>query len=170
MKSKRLDIVLKVIFIFSLIPYLYFLYAVSVGKYIHDGVEVKGIARVIEMFNSYIWYFNMRIPLFPVTFTYQMCYLFRNKPKIMFACSFIPIVILIIYSIHTSIEGVGFMTSTIAGSDAFILTMMYGLFLYVVVPILPGCLVFQIVFLIVRAKKKRRELAESELYVSCSES
>ena len=57
MKSKRLDIVLKVIFIFSLIPYLYFLYAVSVGKYIHDGVEVKGIARVIEMFNSYIWYY-----------------------------------------------------------------------------------------------------------------
>ena len=156
MKSKVLNIILKTLFILSFVPYAYILYGIIFGKYIYNGVELKGIERLARLFVDSISYYTQGLPIIPAVLTYQMCYIFRKKPKKMFACSFIPTAIIICAALITGIAGTTFITSKVYGVDAFLLDIMYGFYVNTrVIPIIPVCVVFQIVFLIINSLKKK---------------
>lgn len=153
MKSK----IFKLIFILSFIPYLYVLSSILFGGYIVNGVELHGIERLSKRIMSDFKYFIYYVPIIPICLTFQMCYIFRKKSKIMFICSFIPYLFVLLLCLQYAIFGGRFLGETLYyGFDGFVIGV-FGAFAYYVlrVPILPICLIFQIGYIIIKLKNKK---------------
>ena len=74
MKSK----ILKIIFILSFIPYIFTVCGVIFSIF-GDGIVTKQLLRLLEdIFESFLV-----IPIIPACLTFQMCYIFRKKGKVM---------------------------------------------------------------------------------------
>ncbi|MCL2457108.1 MAG: hypothetical protein FWD19_06140 [Defluviitaleaceae bacterium] len=85
----------------------------------------------------------------------------KNKiAKIFFYFSFVPYGLLILYSIYGSIVGVyPFWSYTkIYGLEAFLQAVVFTGFVFsAVIPILPACLIYQLIYFFVLRKKSNRE-------------
>ena len=158
------NIGLKIIFILSFIPYLAIISSLIFGSYTLNGVELQGMERVVKVLGSCLYTMFIWQPIGLACFTFQMCYIFRNKPLVMFLCSFIPYVVGVLFAIYSSITGVAFMTEELSyGLEGFIIGLI-GVYVYFVLnfPVLPLCFIFQmvcvIVFLVRRSKKKKENI------------
>ncbi|MEE0059989.1 MAG: hypothetical protein UE295_04085 [Acutalibacteraceae bacterium] len=141
MKSK----ILKIIFILSFIPYIFTVCGVIFSIF-GDGIVTKQLLRLLEdIFESFLV-----IPIIPACLTFQMCYIFRNKRKAMFICSFIPCAFALLVILKYMFFGINILGDTMYyGLDALSVGL-FGIFIYYVVffPILPICLILQIVLII----------------------
>lgn len=150
MKSK----IFKFIFILSFIPYIYIVSLILFGGYIVNGVELHGIERLLEsikyVFQKYIALF----PIIPTCLTFQMCYIFRRNSKIMFMCSFIPYIFALLTCLQYAFWGVVVFGSKSYGLQGF----LAGIICYVMgIPLLPICLIVQIIVYISNRKKNLEE-------------
>ena len=152
MKIKILKIIFKVIFILSFIPYLLVLYGICGGII---GV-FSGLKELIRMFEDTYEFCCVLTPTVPACLTYQMCYIFRKKRKIMFICSFIPCIFAFLVAIKESISGIPCMCATYYGLEAFD-DAMYGILeIYAHFKIWQICFIFQIVLIILAIIKKMK--------------
>lgn len=154
MKSK----IFKIIFILSFIPYAYILYSILFGKYVVNGVELQGVERLLKNISSTLQY-EIFLPIIPTCLTFQMCYIFRGKAKIMFICSFIPFIFMLLLGLQYAFFGGRFLGDTVYyGLEGFEIGIIGGLFYYVIAfPILPICLIFQIWYTIKSVKNNLKE-------------
>lgn len=150
MKSK----IFKFIFILSFIPYVYILYGILVGRYTVNGVEFHGIQRLLLKTDVVFSMFIAQFPIIPILLTFQMCYIFRRTPKIMFRCSYIPYIFVLLVCLQFAFFGVEFISSKSYGLEGFLL----GIIFYVMgIPIIPICLIVQIILHINIRKKNLKE-------------
>ncbi len=136
MKSK----IFKIIFILSFIPYVYILYLILFGRYTLNDIE----------------------PIIPACLTFQMCYIFRRKTKIMFICSFIPCIFVLLLGLQYACFGGHFIGDTLYyGLEGFEIGIFCGFYYYFMVfPIIPICLIFQIGYIIIKLKNRKNSLKE----------
>ena len=160
MKSK----IFKVIFILSFIPYVYILCSILFGRYILNGIEIKGIERLWKNLVAALKY-DIISPIIPTCLTFQMCYIFRKKTKVMFICSFIPCIFVLLIGLQYAFFGGSFIGDTLYyGLEGFELGIFCGFFYYIVkFPIIPICIIFQIVYLIINLKKRKNSLKEKSV-------
>ena len=104
MKAK----VLKFIYIMSFIPYAYLIYLILFGKFNVDGDELQRTERILGNI-VFILKYNIFMPIIPTCLTFQMCYIFRKKGKIMLMCSFIPCIFVLLLGLKGSFFGASFM-------------------------------------------------------------
>lgn len=150
MKSK----IFKFIFILSFIPYVYILYLILFGGYTVNGVELHGIQRLFKKIDAIFSMFIALFPIIPILLTFQMCYIFRRKPKMMFMCSFIPYIFVLLACLQFAFFGVDFIFDETYGLEGFLLGIIY----YVMgIPIIPICLIVQIILYINIRKKNLKE-------------
>jgi len=151
MKSK----ILKIIFILSFIPYLYILSFILFGGYIENGVELHGVERIFQSIKDIFQMFIDIFPIIPICLTFQMCYIFRENFKIMFMCSFIPYIFVLLTCLKYAFWGVEFLSSNLLyGIEGFLVGIIY----YVIgIPIIPICLIIQIIGYINNKKKNSKE-------------
>ena len=152
---------LKIIFILSFIPYLAIISSLIFGSYTLNGVELQGMERIVRILGATLYSLFVWQPIGLACFTFQMCYIFRNKPVVMFACSFIPYVAGFIYALYSAIAGTTFLSEELLyGVEGFFVGLI-GVFVYYVMnfPLLPLCFIFQlicvIVFLVKKCRKKK---------------
>ena len=157
MKSKGL----KVIFVLTFIPYLAIISSLIFGSYTLNGVELQGMERVVKVLSSCLYTMFIWRPIGLACFTFQLCYIFRKKPVVMFLCSFIPYVVGICFAIYSAMVGISFLSDELSyGLEGFFVGLI-GVWVYFVLnfPLLPLCFVFQvacvIVFLVRRSKKNK---------------
>jgi hypothetical protein len=77
--------------------------------------------------------------------------------KIWFAISFLPVVLLLLYGLYGAATGVNFLWSSYYGIDGFMLAVIFGGIL--ILPVLPLCIIWQIIFLVTRHKAKKAAAA-----------
>lgn len=75
--------------------------------------------------------------------------------KIWFAVSFLPAALLLIYGLYGALTGVEFLWSKCYGFEGFLLAVIFGGIL--IIPVLPLCIIWQIIFLVNRHKVKKAE-------------
>ena len=75
--------------------------------------------------------------------------------KIWFAVSFLPITLDVLYGLYGAIAGIDFLWSKCYGFDGFILAAVFGGIL--IIPVLPLCIIWQIIYLTGRHKAKKAE-------------
>lgn len=150
----------KTIFILLFIPYIYILSSTLFGKYILNDVELKGIERLMKNIVSNYQYYVYEIPIIPTCLTFQTCYLFRKKPKFMFMYSFIPCIFILLLGFQYAIWGGRFLGDTLYyGLEGFNLGIFFGFIYYTLkLPLIPACLIFQIICGIVKIKKRRNNI------------
>ena len=153
MKSK----IFKLIFILSFIPYVFLIYSILFGKYTASEIELSGIERLSKIIILKYHHYTYATPIIPTCLTFQICYIFRKKSKVMFMCSFIPYLFALLLSLQYAVFGGRFLGETLHyGWDGFVIGI-FGIFVYYVMdfPILPICLIFQIGYLIIKRKNKK---------------
>ena len=157
---------LKIIFILSFIPYLVIVgtivYGTIFGIYSVNGVDVNGLEKFTYYLGNAYWY-GIYIPIIPACLTYQMCYINRKNPRIMFLCSFIPCAFILFMGIIDSIFGVSILSSVNMsyGFEGFQLGVVIGFMIYCTIyPIIPVCMFFQLGCIIYQAIKKKKEKTE----------
>lgn len=153
MKSK----IFKLIFILSFIPYVFVIYSILFGKYTASEIELSGIERLSKIIILKYHHYTYATPIIPTCLTFQICYIFRKKSKVMFMCSFIPYLFALLLSLQYAVFGGRFLGETLHyGWDGFVIGI-FGIFVYYVMdfPILPICLIFQIGYLIIKRKNKK---------------
>ena len=162
MKSK----ILKLIFALSFIPYLFILFYILFGKYILNGVELYGIQRLWNILKDIFEEFIFITPILPACLTFQMCYIFKNRTKIMFLCSFIPCLFVLLLGMYGAFFGARFFGETLSyGLDGFFIGIFFAFYYYIFnFPIIPICLVFQISCIIIKLKNKKTNLKEKSVY------
>ena len=158
--------ILKIIFVLSFIPYIAIIgtivYGTIFGTYSVNGVDVKGIEKFLYCLESAYWY-SIIIPIITACLTYQMCYINRKKPRIMFLCSFIPCAFILFMGIIDSIFGISILSSANMsyGFEGFQLGVVIGFMIYCTIyPIIPVCMFFQLGCIIYQAIKKKKEKTE----------
>ncbi|MCR4640356.1 hypothetical protein [Ruminococcus sp.] len=75
--------------------------------------------------------------------------------KIWFAISFLPAALLLLYGLYSAIAGVDFLWSKCYGFEGFIVAVVFGGIL--IIPVLPLCIIWQIIYLTGRHKAKKAE-------------
>ncbi|WP_303789259.1 hypothetical protein [Ruminococcus flavefaciens] len=75
--------------------------------------------------------------------------------KIWFAVSFLPITLDVLYGLYGAIAGIDFLWSKCYGFEGFILAAVFGGIL--IIPVLPLCIIWQIIYLTGRHKAKKAE-------------
>lgn len=158
---------LKIIFILSFLPYLSIISSMIFGSYTLNGVELQGMERAFRILGASLYSLFVWQPIGLACFTFQMCYIFRNKPVVMFWCSFIPYVAGIILALHSAIVGTTFLSEELMYGLAGFFVGLIGVYVYYVMnfPILPMCFVFQVVcviiYLVRRSRKKKAVTIEA---------
>lgn len=147
----------KIIFIFSFIPYILIIPAIIFQKHTVNGVELQGLERVVEVLNSYFIQNAYIIPIIPACLTFQMCYIFRKNGKIMFLCTFIPCLFVLLIALQTAIFGGSFIGDTVYyGFEGFEVGLGVAFIYYALVyPLLPICLISQIVLIVIKVRKRK---------------
>ncbi len=160
MKSK----IFKIIFILSFMPYVYILCSILFGRYTLNGIELKGIERLLKNIASTFQY-EIFVPIIPTCLTFQMCYIFRRKTKIMFMCSFIPCIFVLLLGLQYAFFGGRFIGDTLYyGLEGFEIGILCGfIYYFMVFPILPICLIFQIGYIIIELKNRKNSLKEKSV-------
>lgn len=141
--------ILRSIFFLSFVSYLIIPGQLLFGQQIVNGVHVQGIERLLNnilALQNYIFY----VPIIPASLTFQMCYSFRKKPKIMTMCSFIPCVFIVLLGFLRAIfGGCLFWGGVSYGWEGFKIGISEGLICYnIFLPLLPACFVFQVIQII----------------------
>lgn len=159
MKSK----IFKFIFILSFMPYVYILCSILFGKYIVNDVELQGIERLLQNTISNFQCYIYTMPIIPTCLTFQMCYIFRKKTKLVFMCSFIPCIFVLLLGLQYAFWGGRFLGDTLYyGFEGFEIGIFSGFVYYVMrVPLLPICLIFQIGYIVIKLKNKKIKGKES---------
>lgn len=94
-------------------------------------------------------------------FIYQVkCFLYDSKvpmvvKKVVNILSFVPIILIIISSFNSFGEGFSIFFGMVYGTDAFEYSMIVMIGLLIIIPILPMCLIYQIMFLIYKRKERK---------------
>jgi len=147
--------ILKFIFILSFIPYILILYSILFSGYIVNDIELQGTKRLLRSIVSHFHIYVYVKPIIPTCLTFQMCYIFRKKTKIMFICSFIPYLFVLLLALLCAIFGDVFLGETVYyGFDGFELGLFKALIYYIIgFPILPICLIFQVGYIIIKLKR-----------------
>ncbi|WP_295087012.1 hypothetical protein [Ruminococcus sp.] len=91
----------------------------------------------------------------------------KNKGKktitkadmIWFRLSFVPFMLIVLYGIYSAIFGISFLWSVSYGFYGFLTAVVCGAAILVIIPVLPLCIVWQIIYLIRRHKAKKSEKA-----------
>jgi hypothetical protein len=78
-----------------------------------------------------------------------------NGDRIWFRLSFVPFMLMLLYGVYSAFFGIDFLWSRTYGIDGFLLAMMFGGIALVVIPVLPLCIVWQIIYIIRRRKEKK---------------
>lgn len=152
MKSK----IAKIIFILSFIPYILIIPAMIFQKHTVNGVELKGLERLIAVFDSYFSDYIRITPIIPVCLTFQLCYIFRKKGKVMLGCAFIPYLFLLLIGLQTAIFGATFDDVVYYGFRGFEIGLTEAFVRYIILyPILPVCFIFQIVLIAIKLRKRK---------------
>ena len=124
-----------------------------------NGVEIQGTERILNNL-SHIFSpssFSIFSPIIVACFTYQMCYLFRKKFWVMFTCSFIPCLFILLIGIHGALFGAKFLGDTLYyGLEGLNTGLFGGVIYYFIYPIIPICMIFQIICLIINYKNKQK--------------
>lgn len=153
MKSK----ILKIIFILSFIPYAFLLYPILFSRYVVNDIELHGIERLLKIIESIFHDCIYAMPIIPICLTFQMCYIFRKKTKIMFLCSFIPYLFVLLLGLKYAVFGGTFGGETVYyGWDGFEIGI-FATFVYYIInfPLLPICLIFQVGYIIIKLKRNK---------------
>ena len=79
----------------------------------------------------------------------------KKIPKIILILSFAPYIFCLLYGICSAIFGFGFIFSTSYGFDAFMSSIVLMGLLLCYYPVIPICLIYQLVYLAVFVMKKR---------------
>ncbi|MDE7363858.1 MAG: hypothetical protein K2N27_03065 [Ruminococcus sp.] len=79
----------------------------------------------------------------------------KKIPKIILILSFAPYVFCLLYGICSAIFGFGFIFNTSYGFDAFMISIVLMGLLLCYYPVIPICLIYQLVYLAVFIMKKR---------------
>ncbi len=152
------NIILKVLFILSFIPYLLLVYSIFFGKYIINGVEIQGMELILKNL-SHVFSpssFSIFSPIIVACFTYQMCYIFRKNFKRMLICSFIPCAFILLLALHGALFGAKFLGDTLYyGFEGLYIGFLVGIIYYTSYLIIPACIIFQIICLVINHKKKK---------------
>ena len=82
-----------------------------------------------------------------------------NADKIWFRISFVPFLLVVLYGIFSAFFGISFLWSMSYGMDAFLIAVVCGVILLVIIPVLPFCIVWQMIYLIRRRRAKKNEKA-----------
>ncbi|MBR5684466.1 MAG: hypothetical protein IKW96_14525 [Ruminococcus sp.] len=82
-----------------------------------------------------------------------------NADRIWFRLSFVPFLLMLLYGVYSAFFGIDFLWSRSYGLDAFLIAVLFGGIALVVVPVLPLCIVWQVIYLIRRRKVKKAETA-----------
>ena len=151
--------ILKIIYFLSFIPYLLMIFSIIFRKYVIGDVELHGIERFWETI-KYFFLEDIFYPIIPTCLTFQMCYIFRNNDKIMFKCSFIPYIFLLLFGVKSAIFGASFIGDKLYyGFEGYYIGVFStGVYYTIVFPILPIYLIFQIAFIIVKRKSRKKQL------------
>lgn len=75
--------------------------------------------------------------------------------KIWFAISFVPAALLLLYGLYGALTGVEFLWSKYYGFEGFFISVVFGGIL--IIPVLPLCIIWQIIFLVNRNKVRKAE-------------
>lgn len=85
--------------------------------------------------------------------------LITNADRIWFRLSFIPFGLIILYGLFSAFFGISFLWSKSYGMDGFLVAVACGAALLVIIPVLPLCIVWQVIYLVRRHKAKKAEKA-----------
>ena len=80
-----------------------------------------------------------------------------NADRIWFRLSFIPLLLIVLYGVYSAIFGISFLWSVSYGFYGFLTAVVCGAAILVIIPVLPLCIVWQIIYLIRRHKAKKAE-------------
>lgn len=86
--------------------------------------------------------------------------------KILLMLSFAPYVFCLGYSIYSAVFGFSFFFSTSYGFDAFKSSIVLTVFLLCFYPVIPVCLIYQIIYTAVFVMKKHNVPKETVLWIS----
>lgn len=87
-------------------------------------------------------------------------------PKIILILSFAPYVFCLLYGIYSAIFGLRFLFSTSYGFDAFMSSIVLTGFFLCYYPVIPICLIYQLVYTAVSVMKKHNVPKETVLWLS----
>lgn len=177
----------EVVFLISLIPYILLVFkllGVAIFGYGYNlGDTAYGIVAIGEWFNYFFseyWVVFKIKPLhilFICCLIYQIIYFIKlrhisnkkheskdqikkyDKTKIIFILSFIPYIVLILFTIYSAIFGFRysfFTTSTVVyGIEAIKAIMLFYGVGFCIIPVFPTCIVYQIIYLVLNKKRKK---------------
>ena len=80
-----------------------------------------------------------------------------NADRIWFRLSLIPLLLIVLYGVYSAIFGISFLWSVSYGFYGFLTAVVCGAAILVIIPVLPLCIVWQIIYLIRRHKAKKAE-------------
>lgn len=92
----------------------------------------------------------------------------KKIPKIILILSFAPYVFLLLCGIYSAFAGFGFFFSTSYGFQGFMDSIFLMGFLLCWYPVLPSCLIYQLVYLFVFIMKKSNISGKRILLFSCA--
>ena len=127
------------------------------GTYIIDDAELQVREGLFESIEEAFYCYVYEIPIVPICLTVGMCYIFRNKTKIMFICSFIPCVFVFLFGVISAFNGISLLGESLTyGFGGFWLGIFIASFLCYCLncPVIPICIVFQIICIIRKLKNK----------------
>lgn len=84
--------------------------------------------------------------------------------KTLFIISFLPYLLVLIYGIIRSFLGFPFLFTVIYGFDAFVFSIVYVLYTFTIIPVIPICLIFQVCY-ILKNKVKRFKNINTKKYI-----
>lgn len=87
-------------------------------------------------------------------------------PKIILILSFAPYVFCLGYGIYSAIFGLRFLFSTSYGFDAFMSSIVLTVFFLCYYPVIPSCLIYQLVYLVVFIMNRHNVPKETVLWLS----
>ena len=79
--------------------------------------------------------------------------------KIWFVISFIPFAMVMLYGLYGAVFGIDFLWSRNYGIDGFMLAVIFGGIF--ILPVLPLCIIWQIIYLVTRHKAKKAVMTEN---------
>lgn len=90
----------------------------------------------------------------------------KKIPKIILILSFLPYVFILLYGVYSAIFGFGFLFSTSYGFDALIDSIFIMTILLCCYPVIPICIIYQLVYTAVSVMKKHNVPTETVLWLS----
>ena len=83
-----------------------------------------------------------------------------NTDRIWFRLSFVPFLLIVLYGGYSAIFGISFLWSVSYGIYGFLTAVVCGAAILVIIPVLPLCIVWQVIFIVRRRKATKAVINE----------